>query len=209
MQNTATDNGTVNDHSTHNNSTTIIINNNIGTRPLEREDLSYITPEMWTHISRLAGLDPESAVKVLVQLVNFNPSQPQNMNTYIPADDTKPAAVFHNSSRHGFQDWCRVDRDIAVKWLIDGRCSQLQEFMGDNEERVRPQDARSFDVFASQDDTPEALERTIMKLAQLNSRYMEASQRAPCTVERDFPFSARALARMQERAAARMQERES
>ncbi len=180
-----------------NNSITIIHNHVHAPRALGEEDLSHITPEIWQRFSQLVGIDSSSAMELLVQLINYNPSMPQNMNTYMPADNSKPAAVFYDSSRHGWCDWCNVDRGVAVKWLIDARGEQLQEYMEKHADQVKARDVRAINTFQQQN-TPKELRSTIMKLAMSGSRYMDIAQVAPPNpVTRDFPFSRRALARIQ------------
>ena len=187
-------------HVTNNNNVTIVLNNSATPRPIDNEDLSYISPDMWATLGRLAGKDPETAVKVLVHLVNFNPMQPQNMNTYVPSDLSQPAAVFHHASQ-GWKDWCLLDRKKAVEWLINGRSHDLQDYMGDSmDTSVRPADLEAFEEFFDAD-TPQDLVAHIMNMAVNNGVYMDAAHLGPDKpVTRPYPFGPRALAKMQEEA---------
>lgn len=136
---TACDNVTIDSHDTYN----ITINVNQVARdssvlPWSYEDMSHITPDVWKRICKLAVESPKDGLQAFINLVNYNPAVPQNMNMYVPAEG--PAYVFLvNGNR-----WHKIDRERAVQWLIGDRATDIGDYISENPQVLPPEEAHKF-----------------------------------------------------------------
>lgn len=142
VTNVTGDRATINNIATQNN---VTINVNAAPpmlRPQNLEDTSHITPEIWRCLGQLAKESPIDGLREFINLVNFSPVKPENMNLYVPAEG--PVFVYREARGRSSQ-WYKVDRKDAVKWLIEDRGDNLSEYLSDNPELANSAEVRQFE----------------------------------------------------------------
>jgi hypothetical protein len=104
--------------------------------------------------------------------INFNPCAPGNMNVYIP-EQGNTATVF---VKNGGRRWCQVDRQTAIKWLMDDRSSDIMERIDDGASRMNKADAAAYEQFYKDTNPPQDFVASIENAAVEGSKFMKVVQ---------------------------------
>lgn len=138
------------------------------TCPFGHESMAHIPPDAFKTICKYAGEAPAEALRLYVETLHFNPCAQQNFNVCVPEEG---AAWVYMSM--GGNRWYRVERQQAIKWLIDDRGVDMTDWMNEHPGAVPVADEVAFTRFCKKPVSPE-LRTSVEEAALRGSRYVRA-----------------------------------
>lgn len=119
---------TANNNNIQNNTQNIHNNNNFNmpVLPLGQEDKSHVTARQWQYLMEQCTSDADGAMRLLANMVHFNPAKPNNMNVFFPQ-------LGHEAAYFGGDPpkWRWEDKNNAAERLLDQNADALKEYAHD------------------------------------------------------------------------------